>query len=60
MTSPARVAWYRGTAGGLTIQMSSWGSFVCHTAVLGEFLTALGETVWYDGDRLNLAVLGQK
>ena len=41
-------------------QLEEWGSFVCHTAVLGEFLAAIGEAVWYDSDRLRLAVLSQK
>jgi hypothetical protein len=40
-------------------QLKEWGSFVCHTAVLGEFITALGHRVWYDSDRLRMAVLTQ-
>ena len=41
-------------------QLRDWGSFICHTSVLGEFLTGLGATVWYDADRLEMTVLGQK
>ena len=41
-------------------QLKEWGSFICHTAVLGEFLSdTLAVPVWYDADRLNLTVLKQ-
>lgn len=32
-------------------QLEEHGSFVCHTAVVGEFLEELGVRVWYDQDR---------
>lgn len=33
-------------------QLAEHGSFVCHTAVLGEWIeTRLGVPVWYDSDR---------
>lgn len=39
-------------------QLARWGSFVCHTAVLGEFIDKTFHVpVWYDADRLKLAVL---
>lgn len=42
-------------------QLNEWGSFVCHTAVIGEYLsTVLKVPVWYDADRLKLAVLEQR
>jgi hypothetical protein len=42
-------------------QLKDWGSFICHTAVLGEFLsTELKVPVWYDADRLRLLPLEQK
>lgn len=42
-------------------QIEEWGSFICHTAVLGEFLrTEFGVPVWYDADRLQLLPLTQK
>lgn len=42
-------------------QIEEWGSFICHTAVLGEFLrTTFGVPVWYDADRLQLLPLTQK
>lgn len=41
-------------------QLKEHGSFVCHTAVLGEFISnALQLPVWYDGDRRQMAVLTQ-
>lgn len=42
-------------------QLKDWGSFICHTAVIGEFLhKEFDVPVWYDSDRLNMTVLGQK
>lgn len=42
-------------------QLKEWGSFICHTAVIGEFLsTELKVPVWYDADRLRLLPLEQK
>lgn len=42
-------------------QLSDWGSFICHTAVVGEFITKEFKVpVWYDADRLNMTVLGQE
>lgn|SRR5574338_467333 len=42
-------------------QLREWGSFICHTAVVGEFLsTELKVPVWYDADRLRLLPLEQK
>lgn len=42
-------------------QIEQFGSFVCHTAVLSEFIfRRLGLAVWEDGDRRHMAVLGQK
>jgi hypothetical protein len=41
-------------------QLEEFGSFTCHTAVLGEFLTDLGVPVWYDAERLRMSVLTQK
>lgn len=42
-------------------QLKDWGSFVCHTAVIGEFLSSrLKVPVWYDADRLRLTTLTQK
>jgi hypothetical protein len=38
-------------------QLKEHGSFVCHTAVLGEFLEELGVRVWYDTDRQRMKVL---
>lgn len=40
-------------------QLLQWGSFVCHTAVVGEHLTNQGVEVWYDGDRRKMTVLTQ-
>lgn len=41
-------------------QLKDWGSFVCHTAVIGEYLsTVLKVPVWYDADRLKLTTLTQ-
>lgn len=41
-------------------QLKEWGSFVCHTAVIGEYLSAkLKVVVWYDADRLKLTTLTQ-
>lgn len=42
-------------------QVEQWGSFVCHTAVLSEFIyERLGVAVWEDGERRHMAVLGQR
>ncbi|HJS83819.1 MAG TPA: hypothetical protein VJ742_13415 [Nitrososphaera sp.] len=42
-------------------QLQQWGSFVCHTAVVGEFLIDKFQLpVWYDGDRRKMSVLTQK
>ena len=42
-------------------QMEQFGSFVCHTAVLSEFIyRELGVAVWEDGERRHMAVLGQR
>lgn len=42
-------------------QLEQWGSFVCHTAVLSEFIhDRLGVAVWEDGERRHMAVLGQR
>jgi len=42
-------------------QLKEWGSFVCHLSVVGEYVTDYTEeTVWYDSDRLQMAVLTQK
>lgn len=42
-------------------QIKEWGSFVCHLSVVGEYLTNYTEeVVWYDSDRLKMAVLTQK
>lgn len=42
-------------------QLKDFGSFVCHTAVLSEFIyRELHVQVWEDGDRRHMAVLGQK
>lgn len=41
-------------------QLKEWGSFICHTAVLSEFVyNELGVPVWEDGDRRHMAVLNQ-
>lgn len=41
-------------------QLDQFGSFVCHTAVLGEFIyNELGVAVWEDADRRKMAVLTQ-
>jgi hypothetical protein len=42
-------------------QLKEWGSFICHTAVLGEFIyTEFAIPVWYDANRLRMTVLSQK
>lgn len=41
-------------------QLREFGSFTCHTAVIGEFLEELGQRVWYDTDRLRMSVLTQQ
>lgn len=42
-------------------QLGDFGSFVCHTAVLSEFIfKELGLAVWEDGDRRHMAVLEQR
>lgn len=42
-------------------QLEEWGSFVCHTAVLSEFIyDRLGIAVWEDGERRHMAVLQQR
>ena len=42
-------------------QLKDFGSFVCHTAVLSEFIyRELHVQVWEDGDRRHMAVLGQR
>lgn len=42
-------------------QLKEWGSFICHTAVLGEFIhTNFNLPIWYDADRLRMTVLSQK
>jgi hypothetical protein len=43
-------------------QMKDWGSFICHTSVLGEFAATLDNTqpVWFDSDRLAMTVLTQR
>ena len=42
-------------------QLGDFGSFVCHTAVLSEFVyNELGLLVWEDADRRKMAVLTQK
>jgi len=42
-------------------QLKDFGSFVCHTAVLSEYIyNELGVAVWEDGNRRHMAVLGQK
>lgn len=38
-------------------QLEEHGSYVCHTAVVGEALEELGVRVWYDSDRLKMKVL---
>lgn len=39
-------------------QLREHGSFVCHTSVLGEWIsTELKQPVWFDADRLKMAVL---
>ena len=41
-------------------QLEQFGSFVCHTAVISEFVeNELGLRVWEDGDRRRMAVLQQ-
>lgn len=41
-------------------QLKEYGSFICHTSVIGEFLaTEFGVPVWYDSDRLFMTVLTQ-
>lgn len=42
-------------------QIKEWGSYVCHLSVVGEYLADYTEElIWYDSDRLNMAVLTQK
>lgn len=36
-------------------QLKEFGTFICHTGPLGEFLEDLGAVVWYDEDRRKLA-----
>lgn len=38
-------------------QLHEHGSFVCHTAVIGEVLENFGVRVWYDDDRRRMKVL---
>lgn len=38
-------------------QLGEHGSFVCHSAVVGEILEELGVRVWYDSDRRLMKVL---
>lgn len=39
-------------------QMEEWGSYVCHTDVLGEWIEdRLGIRVWYDSDRRKMKAL---
>lgn len=41
-------------------QLKDYGSFICHTGVLGEFIsTTFNIPVWYDADRLRMTVLTQ-
>jgi hypothetical protein len=42
-------------------QLEEFGSFICHTAVLGEWLhSTTGVPVWYDSARLQMLPLTQK
>lgn len=42
-------------------QIKDWGSYICHTSVLGEFIhSTFGIPVWYDADRLQMTVLTQR
>ncbi len=42
-------------------QLKEWGSYVCHLSVVGEYLADnTKELIWYDSDRLKMAVLTQK
>ena len=42
-------------------QLQEWGSFICHTSVLGEYISStFNMPVWYDADRLRMTVLTQK
>lgn len=42
-------------------QLKEWGSFICHTSVLGEFISStFNIPVWYDADRLRMTVLTQR
>lgn len=42
-------------------QLEEFGSFICHTAVLGEWLNSTtGAVVWYDSARLQMLPLTQK
>ena len=42
-------------------QIEEWGSYVCHLSVVGEYLADnTEEYIWYDSDRLKMAVLTQK
>lgn len=42
-------------------QLEEFGSFICHTAVLGEFIsTEFSVPVWYDADRVRMSVLTQR
>lgn len=38
-------------------QLQEHGTFVCHTAVVGEVLEQFGVGVWYDDDRRRMKVL---
>ena len=41
-------------------QLDEWGSFICHTGVIGEFLTnEMKVPVWYDGDRRTMTTLAR-
>lgn len=42
-------------------QLREFGSFICHTSVMGEYLAeVLHLPVWYDADRRTMMVLQQK
>lgn len=38
-------------------QLKEWGTFVCHTSVVGEILQEYGAQVFYDADRRLMKVL---
>jgi hypothetical protein len=41
-------------------QLDEWGSFICHTGVIAEFLIEQGVPVWLDSDRSKMMVLSQR